>query len=262
MRDWQSLAPWADGSQEAASPHRRRLWFPKRSQPTQAQAGAEKGVPKTSPCLLQRWYGCRLSWVQGRILTFKPLSKERKAGRVSPAAEAAGGNMCSQRSTSPPCLVVVHGWLGRKQLRNHSWHEMWREVAKGLQSKAEQLDKGKQQDKLTGRGMTRAKLTGWENSLCCRAAHPEVADLGRSPSKMFAFINNLLLMAAATTKILLLRTLTSVSFLSFFLIQPSEKIPEYTCLKWKLSYTQMRQSGEADHWILFLQTGVLHPCIS
>lgn len=49
MRDQQSLAPWADGSQEAASPHRRRLWFPKCSQPTQAQAGAKKGVPKISP---------------------------------------------------------------------------------------------------------------------------------------------------------------------------------------------------------------------
>lgn len=47
-RDWQRLAPWADRRQEAASPHRRRLPFPKCSQPTQAQASTEKGVPAIS----------------------------------------------------------------------------------------------------------------------------------------------------------------------------------------------------------------------
>lgn len=85
-------------------------------------------------------------------------------------------------------------------------------------AKSKQLDvaKGRTQDMLARRRMTWAKLTGWENGLCCRATHPGAADLGRSQSKMFAFTNNLLLMTAATTKILLLRTLTSVLFLSFF----------------------------------------------
>lgn len=84
--------------------------------------------------------------------------------------------------------------------------------------------------------MTWAKLTGCENSLCCRATYPGAADLERSQSKMFAFINNLLLMTAATTKILLLRTMTSVLFLFFYLV--FLKIPRmHACLKGKLSYT-------------------------
>lgn len=49
IRDWQRLAPRTDGRQEAASPHQRSLQFPKCSQATQAQAGAEEGVPAISP---------------------------------------------------------------------------------------------------------------------------------------------------------------------------------------------------------------------
>lgn len=98
-------------------------------------------------------------------------------------------------------------------------------------------DKGKKQDKLVWRKMTWAKLTDWENGLCCRATYPAVADLGRSQSKMCAFINSLLLMTAATAEILLLRTLISVLFL-FFLNPGFLRIPRmHVCLKLKLSYT-------------------------
>lgn len=57
----------------------------------------------------------------------------------------------------------------------------------------------------------------------------------REVTKMFVFINNLLLMTAATTKILL-RTMTSGLLLFFYLV--FLKIPRmHACLKGKLSYT-------------------------
>lgn len=56
-------------SQEAASPHQRSLQFPKCSQATQAQAGAEKGVPAISPSSAPV-----LVWLQAELRLRKDLN--------------------------------------------------------------------------------------------------------------------------------------------------------------------------------------------